>query len=139
MSDDSTEDDDEEHHDFEDFTADHHFGMKHPDAGSPYNNRGRSEGVWQILAAYGFRKITDTKGKSSFDGPIPNPCFELVVRDCCTRDGKPDPQFVKPNGELMENTVAEMARRIRSSHQIDYLEDAEKQSLQQMDDANGSS
>ena len=43
-------------YDWDDPDWDHHFGMEHPTAGDPYNNRGRSDGVWNILTAYGFQR-----------------------------------------------------------------------------------
>lgn len=50
-------------------------------ADNPYTNRGRSEEVWTVLLAYGFRRSTNSRGKHYFQGKAPSPCFERIVRD----------------------------------------------------------
>jgi hypothetical protein len=89
--------------------------MIDPTAGEPYNGRGRSEGVWKILIAYGFCRTVDAKGRSSFDGgPIPHPCFEYAAREECYK-GKPRPGRVSLSGEMYKWTISRIAQEIRMS------------------------
>jgi hypothetical protein len=82
----------------------------------PYNSRGRSEGVWKILTAYGFCRVVDENGRSSFgesDGnPVPNACFEHAARQQCYK-GKPRQDSVSPSGEMLDSTIARIAQEVR--------------------------
>jgi hypothetical protein len=112
--------------------------MMDPTAGEPYNSRGRSEGVWKILTAYGFCRILDTKGRSSFgknnnnNSPIPNACFEYTAREECYK-GKPRKGRVSSSGEMYKWTIARIAQEIRLSL-IDRNQEVQKE-LRKMDDA----
>lgn len=118
-------------HDFDDPALDHHFGLENDEARDPYSNRGRTDGVWKILGAYGFRRKADSL---SFDGPTPDPCFEMTARKCC-RGGKPIADLVAPNGEIMDSSVPILAQKIRSSHHIGYLKAETKAMLDRMEDS----
>lgn len=124
-------------HDFDDLRADHHFGMEHDNAGGPYSNRGRTELVWKILNAYGFRRTTDANGKAVFaDGDVPTQCFEREVRLCASRSGKDGYDgTILESGEMAAYTVSSLAKRIRSSHHIDEMDQEQKQQLENMSDA----
>ena len=69
---------------------DHHFGMEAKSSGTsvPYTNRGRGELLWKTLIAYGFERVTDSKGKHSFKDKIPHPCFEYSMRIHFKNNGK---------------------------------------------------
>ena len=69
---------------------DHHFGMEAKSSGTsvPYTNRGRGELLWKTLIAYGFERITDSKGKHYFKDKIPHPCFEYSMRIHFKNNGK---------------------------------------------------
>ena len=122
----------EDYHDYDDLAEDHHFGLTDETVRDPYSNRGRSEGVWKILTAYGFKR--DLKGKRTFDGPVPHPCFELAARAHCGSHGQPHPEEVRADGQFKNCTIATLAQKIRTSHLIEYLDDEYKKELQQMDD-----
>lgn len=107
--------------------------MMDPTAGEPYTSRGRSEGVWKILTAYGFCRTLDAKGRSSFDGgPIPHPCFEYAAREECYK-GKPRQGRVSPNGEMYKWTISHIAQEIRMSLYRNINNDISE--LKTMDDA----
>mmetsp|Transcript_2540 Transcript_2540/g.2937 ORF Transcript_2540/g.2937 Transcript_2540/m.2937 type:complete len:225 (+) Transcript_2540:97-771(+) len=69
---------------------DHHFGMEAECSGTsePYTNHGRTELLWKTLIAYGFERVTDSKGKHSFKDKIPHPCFEFSIRSQFKNNGK---------------------------------------------------
>jgi len=113
--------------DWEDPCWDHHFGMEDPSARGPYTSRGRTDAVWKTLQAYGFKKSADKK--KAFDGLTPTPCFEYFVRENVKKVGK-----VLEDGQIEGNTVSELAERIRSSHQIKYLDDSIQEKIEKEDD-----
>ena len=113
--------------DWEDPCWDHHFGMEDPSARGPYTSRGRTDAVWKTLQAYGFNKSADKK--KAFDGLTPTPCFEYFVRENVKKVGK-----VLEDGQIEGNTVSELAERIRSSHQIKYLEEPVQKAIEEEDD-----
>lgn len=131
----ASDDDDDFDHDFDDSGADHHFGMEDDSAGEPYTNRGRSEDVWKILMAYGFQKRSSADGNDDDAGDLlPNACFECYAREQCRR-GLALPGQVLPSGEITGWTVSSLAQKIRSSHQIGYLDAKYKKEIVDMADA----
>mmetsp|Transcript_9860 Transcript_9860/g.12429 ORF Transcript_9860/g.12429 Transcript_9860/m.12429 type:complete len:224 (-) Transcript_9860:718-1389(-) len=113
--------------DWDDPCWDHHFGMDDSSAGGPYTTRGRTDAVWKTLQAYGFKKSEDKK--KAFDGLVPTACFEHFVRENVKKVGK-----ILEDGQIEGNTVSELAKRIRSSHQIKYLEEPVQKAIDDEDD-----
>jgi len=93
--------------------------------------------VWKVFEAYGFRQAADSKKKKgkghTFDGPVPNPCFELTAREQFLR-GEPRPGRLLPTGELKCYPVNVLAKQIRASSQVGYLHEDNKVKLEAMDD-----
>lgn len=114
-------------HDWEDPFWDHHFGMEDDSSRDPYTNRGRTEAVWKTLQAYGFKKSADKK--EVFDGLSPSACFELFVRESVK-----DADNILEDGQIEGDTVSELAKRIRNSHDISYLDEPVQEAIKAEDD-----
>lgn len=80
----------------------------------------------EVLAAYGFNRSANTESKEAFEGANPHSCFECYVRKHSSRAGE--------NGELPKYSVADLAHKIRSSHETNYLTDENKARIEAMDD-----
>mmetsp|Transcript_36228 Transcript_36228/g.59291 ORF Transcript_36228/g.59291 Transcript_36228/m.59291 type:complete len:316 (+) Transcript_36228:65-1012(+) len=110
---------DDEHSETEEDMTDPHCGLDLWSAGDPYTNRGRSEEVWKVLLAYGFRREKDC--------PSPSVCFEKLVRKTCKRY----PHDILENGQLAQYPIHSLAQHIRN----DWHEKDEKDALDNLDDA----
>mmetsp|Transcript_26208 Transcript_26208/g.32307 ORF Transcript_26208/g.32307 Transcript_26208/m.32307 type:complete len:229 (-) Transcript_26208:90-776(-) len=106
---------------------DHHFGMQDSSTRGPYTTRGRTDAVWKTLQAYGFKKSADKK--KAFDGLIPTSCFEYFVRENVKEMGN-----ILEDGQIEGNTVSELAKRIRSSHEIGYIDDSIQEKIEKEDE-----
>ena len=102
-----------------DICFDHHFGIDISDSTrEPYNNRGRTKEVWKTLNAYGFRQSSDNQ---SFEGLTPSARFENFVRKRVK-----NAKNVHNDGQLVGFSIAKLLSEIRSSHYMNYLDDASK-------------
>jgi len=119
-------------YDWEDPCWDHHFGMECEKARQPYTNRGRTDAVLKTFEVYGFHRNADGKFD---DDASPHPCFECFVRKAVknnniAEDGQlislsypglyMEPPYERPIAVKLG--IADIAEKIRKSHQIGYLE-----------------
>ena len=92
-----------------------------------YNNKRRSEAVWNTLNAYGFQRTSDNMFE---DEVIPDACFEYFVRQQVK-----DSDNILDSGEIAGYEIADLANRIRSSHQMDdNLDGPERTRIRSMND-----